>query len=153
MNTNTIAGRSLREIALYALAYLLWLATTLASIVAVLEIRLAVNTVCVLGRVDTYTLGVINQVCLLLVGFIAFVYVIYLEHYYREGVRLRCKPRPDESASLARVVPKGRVWEWLAGLGIDILARRFVWSFAIPLFLFFLSSTIVEMTLRAMETV
>ncbi len=152
MKTNSAVQRTPRGIALYVLAYVLWLLTMLICIAAVLQIRLAVNAVCVASQMDRYALGVVNQVCLLLGGFVAFIYVVYLEHYYRDGVTLRIRPpRPGgDSLDAARIVPKGRTWQWLAQLGLDILLRRFVITFAIPICLILLSLLVSELALGAM---
>ncbi len=149
MKTDIAAQRTPRGIALYVLAYVFWLLTLLMCLAAVLQIRVAVNAVCVAAGVDHYALGVIDQVCLLLVGLVAFVYAIYLEHYYRESVTLRITPpRPGgDSLAAARMVPKGRVWQWLARLGLDILLRRFAVTFAIPLCLFLLALVVLQIAL------
>ncbi len=154
MKTNTITRRTPREVTLYVLAYVLWLVTLLICILAVLQLRVAVNAVCLAAHVDRYTLSLIDQLCIILGGFLAFLYVMYLEHYYREGVTLRIRPpRPGgDSLNAARIVPKGRVWQWLAGLGLDILLRRFALTFAIPLCLILLALVVSGFALGAMVT-
>ncbi len=146
MKTDNVTRSTVREIAAYVLTYALWLITIIMSVLAVLEIRQAVNAIWVIMGVDSYSIALVNQVCLLLCGFAAFIYVMWLEHDYREGVRLRLSPRLDDKA---RSLPPSGILQRLAELGLDLMLRRFAITFAIPLCLYLLSLAVYEITLNA----
>ncbi len=147
MKTDQANQTSVREIVVYALAYALWLITMVMSIVAVLQIRVAVSALSVLNGADQYTVPLVDQACLLLLGLAAFIYVIWLEHYYREAVILRTKPKLTDKVP---PLPKGGILQGLGERGLDLLSRRFAFTFALPLGLFLLSLVAYERTLDAM---
>ncbi|MDH7487308.1 MAG: hypothetical protein QHJ81_13675 [Anaerolineae bacterium] len=106
----------------YALAYLLWLVSAAVCAAAVIQVRSTVNVLWVaLGR-DRYSLGLVNQVVLLLGGLAAFTYAVFLEGYYRAGAK-----RPY------------------------LLLQRFGVMIAIPLGVFLLALIMLEVTLRIMR--
>jgi hypothetical protein len=103
-------------------AYLLWLVSSAACLVAVIQLRAAVNVLGVALGGNRYALGLANQATLLLSGLAAFVYVIFLEHYYRESVQRR-----------------------------DSLLRRFAVTIAAPIGVVLVSLGAVEVGLRVMR--
>jgi hypothetical protein len=119
MKTEPASARTLKHTLLYVLAYLLWLVSSAACVVAVLQLRAAVNALWVALGGNRYSLGLANQVSLLLAGFAAFVYVIFLEGYYREAV----------------------------GHGASLF-RRFAVTMAVPVGVIVLSLAAVEIALR-----
>jgi hypothetical protein len=101
----------------YVLAYLVWLVSIAACVAALLQFQSAVNVLGVALGANRYALRLGNQVILLLGGLAAFVYVIFLEGYYREGV------------------------------GRGVLMRRFVKTIAVPLGVAVVSLALVEIAL------
>ena len=75
-----------RGVLLYVLAYVLWLVATALCVMAVIQFRSTVNALWIILGGDHYSLGLVNQVILLLGGLIALVSVMLLESYYRESV-------------------------------------------------------------------
>ncbi len=121
MKTDNPSPRTPKGILLHVLAYLLWLVSIAVCVAAVLQLRSTVNVLWVALGGDRYSLGLANQVTLLLGGLAAFVYVVFLEGYYREGVR--------RGASLL---------------------RRFAITIAVPLGVIALCLALLEIALRAL---
>ncbi len=136
MRKDNVTRPSLRSLILHAIAYALWVATILMSLAALLQVLVLVSAVWVAAGGDRYTASAINQVCILLGGLAAFVYVMWLEDYYGGAVRLRVHPKVGDKVP---PLPQGGVLHWLGERDMDILVRRFALSFAIPLALFLLS--------------
>jgi hypothetical protein len=68
MKTNLAASPALQDFLLYLLAYLLWLANIVVCLAAILQLRSTVNVLWVaLGR-SRWTLGLADQLSLLLGG-------------------------------------------------------------------------------------
>ena len=115
----------LYDILLHVLAYVLLLVTMVVCLAAVLEFRLSINVLWAVMRRSPYTLGLADQISLLVGGLLAFVYTVFLEGYYRNGVTQRGDK--DKSGR-----PRGRAAHWLAAAGLEVLLRRFAWTVAIP---------------------
>ncbi len=135
-----------RDLALYALSYTLWLATILVSVLAVLELRVAISALWVAAGGDRYTTSFLDQVSLLLGGSTAFVYVMWLEPYYEKGLQLRQSPKMDDKVP---ALPRGGAAHWLGTLRVDILLSRWAVTFAIPFALFLLSLVVYQIALNA----
>jgi hypothetical protein len=90
MKTESHSSLTPRYVLLYLLAYALWLTTTAACAMAVIQFRSTVSVLWIVNGGDRYSLGFVNQAVFLLGGLIAFVYVILLESHYREGKSPRC---------------------------------------------------------------
>jgi hypothetical protein len=86
VKTDTVPRTTLKGFLLYVLAYLLWLVNVVVCIVAVIEFRLTINVLWITTRHSRWTLGLANQLSLLLGDLAAFVYVVFLESYYRQSV-------------------------------------------------------------------
>ena len=153
MKTELAPRLTIKEILLYALAYLLWLVTIVVCVVAVLQLRSTANVLWAALGGDRYSLSVVNQVSLLLGGFAAFVYVVFLEGYYRESVNHKA-PQPEASNAVPAHGPTlrpSRLSRWLNCLGIAVLLRRFAITVAIPLGVIVLSLVLLEIALRVIH--
>ena len=105
----------------YVLAYLAWLVSIAACVAALFQFQSAVNVLGASLGANRYALRLLNQLTLLLGGLAAFIYVVFLEGYYR------------------------------AGAGRGVLLRRFAMTIAIPLGLAALSLALVEIALRTIR--
>ena len=138
---------------LYVLAYLLWLVTVVVCIVAVIEFRSAINVLWAVTGHSRYSLGLVNQLSLLLGGFAAFVYVVFLEGYYRRSVmprEQRLKAGSDVSTQ-GQALPQSRISQWLARSGFKVLLQRFAITIAIPLGLLVVSLVMTEVAWRGLH--
>jgi hypothetical protein len=125
--------KKLYDILLYMLAYALLLVTMAVSVVAVLESRSTLNVLWAATGHSSYTLGLADQLSLLLGGLAAFVYTVFLETYYRASVAQRGDKDLRATSELGRAArPRGQVAQWLVDAGLDVLLRRFAWTAAIP---------------------
>ncbi len=147
MKTESATRPSRHDVTAYVLVYMLWIITMLMSLQAVLQIRVAVSALAVLSGGNRYAVALVNQVCLLLGGFIAFVYVVWVERYYRRSVALRLHPVLSDKVP---PLPEGPVMRDLAVWGLDLLLRRFALTFAVPLVLYLLSLLAYQGALDAM---
>jgi hypothetical protein len=84
--TNFDRASSPKDILLYVAAYLLWFVNILVCAEAIIQIVSTVDFLWAALKGDRYVLSLINQATLLVGGFIAFVFVISLEHTYRACV-------------------------------------------------------------------
>jgi hypothetical protein len=131
---------------LYILAYLLWLVNALVCGAAVIQLSSIVTTLWVVFKGEKYTLSLVNQVGALLAGFVAFVYVMFLEGYYRASLT------PQSVAKSASVniqtQPLVRLIHWWTQPSLGTLLRRFIITTAIPLLVCLLSLAILELALH-----
>jgi hypothetical protein len=149
MKTNPAASPALPDFPLYLLAYLLWLANIVVCLAAVLQLHSTVNVLWVaLGR-SRWTLGLANQLSLLVGGVVAFAYVMFVESYYRQSVTHREKPPASgDVPAQAHTSTQGRISQWLTRAGLDVLLRRFTITTAIPLGVYIVSLAAVEVAWR-----
>jgi hypothetical protein len=117
---------TLHDVLLYLLAYALLLITAAVSVAAVLEFRSTLNVLWAVTGRSRYTLGLADQLALLVGGLAAFVYMVFLETYYRHGVA----QHSEKNVRVAQ--PRGRVAQWLIDAGLAALLRRFAGTAAIP---------------------
>jgi hypothetical protein len=149
MKTQIASSSTLKNILLYGLGYSLWLVNSMVCVVAVIQLRSAVNVIWVALGGDRYTLSLVNQLCLLLGGFVAFVYVMFLESHYRESVTQRKrKPETSEDVSARASTSPSRFARWLTDWGLGILLRRFAITTTIPLGVCLASLVALEIALR-----
>ena len=132
---------------LFVLAYLLWLVSIAACIVAVIEFRSAINVLWVMTGHSRWTLGLADQLSLLLGGLVAFVYVLFLESYYRRSIAPQSQ-RPETGTSVS---PQGQGSGRFNNQGLRILLRRFAWTVAVPIGLLVASLVIREAALRGLH--
>jgi hypothetical protein len=149
MKTESSSQSTLKRILLYVLAYLLWLVSIAVCIVAVIQLRSAVNVLWPALGGNRYSLSLVNQLVLLLGGLAAFIYVVFLEGYYRESVTHKAPRTSSADASLqAPASWQSRLSRRLTGAGLYVLLRRFVLATAIPLAVLALSFVLLEVALR-----
>jgi len=153
MKTNTASPLDLKDVLLYVLAYLLWLVNVVVCMAAVVQLRSTVNVLWIALRGDRYSLGLVNQLSLLLGGLAAFIYVVFLESYYRSSITSRGqKPHADGDAAVhTPAPPSGRISQGLDTAGLTVLLHRFMITTAIPLALVVVSLVVVEVVLRGLQ--
>ena len=132
---------------LFVLAYLLWLVSIVACIVAVIEFRSAINVLWAMTGHSRWTLGLADQLSLLLGGLVAFVYVLFLESYYRRGIAPQ-SPRPEIGTGVS---PQGQGSGRFNNQRLRVLLRRFARTFAVPIGLLVASLVIREAALRGLR--
>ena len=151
MKTELAPPQTLRRILLYALAYVLWLVNMAVCIAAIIQLRSTVNVLWVMLGGGRYSLGLANQLILFLGGLAGFMYVVFLESYYREGIARRVPPEAGSDVSVqAPASRQGWLSRWLTRAGMDVLLRRFAITSAIPLGVLALSLALLEVALRAL---
>jgi len=144
---------TLQRTLLYVLAYLLWLVNVVVCIVVVVEFRSAINVLWLMTGQSRYSLGLANQLSLLLGGFAAFVYVVFLEGYYRKSVMHR-DHKPDSGSDVStqgQASPQSRISQGLPGSGLLVLLKRFAITIAIPLGLLAVSLVMTEVAWRGLH--
>jgi hypothetical protein len=119
---------TVRDLLGYALAYLFWLVAAAMAMLAVFELRNALNVIWPSlgsGIQWEWTLRPIDRFGLVFLGLVWLVYAIFCEHYYRSAiteVRFR-----DYRGKVAPALESERT-SWAARLlarsGLDILAYR-----------------------------
>jgi hypothetical protein len=147
MNAKDVFSPNLQTILLEGLAYLLWLVNILVCVSAVIEIASMANALWVMFGGDRYSLSLVNQVCLLLGGLSAFIYVMVLNSYYREGTKQVRRPERNSPALRAPVLPPSRLGGWSFDPRVTNLLRRFAITTAIPLGMFILLWAAVQVAL------
>lgn len=151
MKTESASAQTLKRIPLYTLAYLLWLVNMVACVAAIIQLRSTTNVLWVALGGDSYSLGLANQLILLLGGLAGFIYVVFLEGYYRDAVARRAPPEASSDVALqAPASRQGRLSRWLTRVGLHVLLRRFAMTTALPLGVFGLSFALLEVALRAL---
>lgn len=153
VRTKSIPSQTLKDVLLHVFAYLLWLVNIVTCAAAVIQLRSTVNVLWVAFGGDRYSLGVANQVSLLLGGFAAFVYVVFLESYYRQSVTqgIQKSEASRDGSAQPPALRQSRLAQWLARAGLGVLLRRFAITTAIPLGLLVVFLMMNEVALRAMR--
>jgi hypothetical protein len=139
-----VSRTTLKDILLFVLAYLLWLASIVACSVAVVEFRSTINVLWLMTGHSRWTLGLVDQLSVLSGGLVAFVYVVFLESYYRRGVTQQSK-KPETGNDVSS---PSRVSQRLNNLALYVLLRRFAWTMAIPIGLLVASLAMRQVALR-----
>ena len=116
-----------QDILLYALAYLLWLINIVVCTVVVIEFRSTINLLWMTTGHSRWTLGLADQLSVLVGGLVAFVYIMFLESYYRRSIMPQSKP-----GTVNDVSSPSRVSQRFDSQGLYVLLRRFAWTIAIP---------------------
>jgi hypothetical protein len=133
MKTKIAISPDLEDILLEGFGYLLWLVNILVCVAALFQIGSIVNTLWIMFGGDRYTLTLVNQVWLLLGGFIAFVYVMVLYGDYRECARRVRQPVKASAALGTPILDPGRPASRPTESRVVALLRRFAVTTAIPL--------------------
>ena len=81
-----VTRTTLQEVLLYVLAYLVWLISIAVCIVVVIEFRSTINLLWMTTGHSRWTLGLADQLSVLLGGLVAFVYIMFLESYYGRSI-------------------------------------------------------------------
>jgi uncharacterized membrane protein len=153
MKTNTASSLASKGILLHVLAYLLWLVSVVVCVAAVVQLRSTVNVLWVAFRGNRYSLGLVNQLSLILGGLAAFVYILFLEYYYRSSITRRGQKSQagGEAAAHASAPPSGRIAQWVNTEGLSVLLRRFAITISVPLGLCVASLGALEIALRSLR--
>jgi hypothetical protein len=143
---------TIRDIFGYILAYMCWLCTAAAGMLAFLQARNALNSIWPAlgsGNQWRWLLRPVDRFGLLLMGLLWLVYVIFVEQHYRSAITLvrvrRLKTRTDPSSVPVLAPPRGWFMKLLHRLGLDVLAMRFVPTLMLPLVLFVISYLIQQL--------
>jgi hypothetical protein len=151
MKINSVSPFAAKDFLLYILAYLLWLVNVVVCLAAVIQFRSAANVLWIALGYSRWTLGVVNQLSVLLGGLAACIYVVFLESYYRRSATRRVqKPEGSDVSLQAQVLHQGRIAQWLTDPRLAVLLRRFAVTTAIPLSLVVASLVITEVALRSL---
>ena len=149
MKTDFVPSTDLKSILLYVVVYLLWFLNTLVCVAAVIQLQSTVNVFWVALGGDRYTLSLVNQVVILLGGFVAFVCVVSLEGYYRGSIVHRDK-KPTKNDMITPQY-QNRLAQWLTNSGVDVLLRRFAITTAIPIGVLVICLVALEVALRILQ--
>jgi hypothetical protein len=143
---------TIRDVFGYMLAYMCWIITAAAGLLALLQARQALNSIWpVLGSGTQWRwiLRPVDRFGLVLMGLLWLVYVIFVEQHYRDGITLvrtyRFKARTDPSSLPAPARPQGWLVKMLHRLGLDILATRVLPTLMLPLVLFVIGYLIQQL--------
>jgi hypothetical protein len=134
---------TIRDIFGYLVAYMCWLSTAAAGMLAVLQAHNTLNVLWPLGGTQfewRMLLRPVRNFGLLLAGLVWLVYVIFCEQHYRNAITLirerRQKKLMDPSSVPVLAPPQGWFMKVLARLGLDVLAMRFLPTLMLPLVIF-----------------
>ena len=144
---DTMSRTTVKDMLLFVLAYLLWLVSIVACIVAVVELRSTMNLLWVMAGHSRWTLGVADQLSVLLGGVVALVYIMFLESYYRRSIAQRSEKPGDGNDVLSQNQVSGR----LNDQRLCVLLRRFAWTIAIPIGLSVVSLVMRQAALRLLR--
>jgi hypothetical protein len=149
MKTDFVPSTNLKNVLLYGVVYLLWFLNALICVAVVIQFQSTVNVVWIALGGDRYTLSLVNQVCLLLGGFVAFVYVMSLEGYYRDSITHR-DGEPAKSDAIT-TQQQTRLIQRLNDSGLGLLLRRFAITTAIPIGVLIACLVALEIALRILQ--
>lgn len=120
----------LQDLVAYAIGYAFWFVGAAIGLVAIFQARNALNTIWpVFGDSNQWRwlLRPIDRFGLLFLGLVWLVYVIFMEHYYRESITLlRMKRDGLHTTASIETVPQNGVMRFLRRLGLDVLMWRIV---------------------------
>ncbi len=77
----------MREAERYVIGYLLWVISVALAIIDMLVGRGLVMRIATRTDANRWILGAVDRFGILILGLIAFAFVLFCEYYYREGVR------------------------------------------------------------------
>ena len=134
----------------YLLAYACWLVAAALSVLTMLQIRNALNTVLPALGANRWIVRTADRFSLLLLGLVALSYLIFLEHFYRSNIDIA---RNRRAKALLHPPPQmqdsrgNRVTKLLRREGLDVLGRRLVPTMAVPLALYAMGYLIQQLSL------
>jgi hypothetical protein len=119
-----------RHVVGYILAYLLWILVIAIGMVAVLEARNALNVVWPLlgsGIHWQWVLRPVDRFGLVFAGLVWLVYAIFAEDWFRLAITA-VRRREQKGVRAPALAAEHAMWpaRYLARLGLDVLASRFV---------------------------
>ena len=131
---------TLRDVIGYITAYLCWVCTGAASMLAMLQARQALNVLWPAAGGSRWVLRAVDRFSLVLMGLLWLIYVVFCEHHYRTAITVvrvrRHKARTDPGSVPPLPPPQGWSMKMLRRLGLHVLAMRFVPTLMLPLVLF-----------------
>ncbi|MBI5032920.1 MAG: hypothetical protein HZB51_20560 [Chloroflexi bacterium] len=135
-----VTSPTLNHILLYGLIYILWFVNIVVCVAALAQVRSLVSVLWIAAGNDVYSFGLINSICLLVGGIVAFTFVMFLEGYYRASFErpVQATASPDQSS----------IRQKLTNWKLDILLRRFAMTTAIPLGVLIVAWVALEIALR-----
>jgi|GEM_PF-4797810 len=137
-----------RDILAYLIAYGLWLICAVVGLLAVFQVRNSLNFIWPLISTTNqwrWILRPVNNFGLVFLGLLWLVYVIWIEHLFRNGVTiLRARREGLNVVASIPDVPDRVFWRFLRRLNIDVVVRRFVVFFAIPAAVFIVAWALQE---------
>ncbi len=137
----------IQDVFAYIVAYAFWIIGAAIGLVTVFQTRNTLNTIWpVFGSSNQWrwTLRPIDRFGLLFMGLIWLVYVIFIEHYYRDGVTvLRFKRDGLHTSAPITNVPANAAMRFLHKLGLDVLVWRVVITIA-PLVAVFVAIYLIQ---------
>jgi hypothetical protein len=145
MKAKDVFSPNLKPTLLEGLAYLLWLVNILVCVGALIQISSIADALWVMFGGDRYSLSLLNQVCVLLGGLSAFIYVMILQGYYRDSVTQDRRQEGDHAAVRPPVFSSSSSAGWSTNYGVINLLRRFAITTAIPVGMFILSLTALQL--------
>ena len=133
----------------YLIAYMCWICTAAAGMLAILQARNALNVLWPAAGGSHWVLRPVDRFGLILMGLLWLVYVIFCEQHYRSAITVvrvrRLKARTDPGSVPALAPVQGWFMKMLRRLGLDILALRFLPTLMLPLVLFVIGYLLAQL--------
>ncbi len=137
MKSDSLPSTKRKNVLLSAIVYLLWFIVALISVAVVVQFQSTVVALWIGFGGDRYTLSFLNQVCILVGGLGAFIYVVFIEGYLRASISQSKKPVAHQNLLVRR----------LTNWGIYFLLKRFIIAIAIPSSLIVICFVVLEIGL------
>ena len=141
----------------YLIAYMCWICTAAAGMLAMLQARNALNVIWPAAGGSHWVLRPVDRFGLVLMGLLWLVYVIFVEQHYRTAITLarlrRLKARTDPASVPVMTPPQGWFMKMLRRLGLDILAMRFLPTLLLPLVLFVIAYLLWQFGFQLMKNI
>jgi hypothetical protein len=124
-----------RDLLGYLLAYWFWIMGAALGMVALFVIRQMLNVMWPALGGSRWVLRAVDRFALVFLGLVWLVYSIFMEQFLRMAItevrERRHKARVDPSPN-PPPEPKGALMRHLRKIGLDILAKRVVYSIGMP---------------------
>ena len=126
---------TLRDLLGYLLAYWFWILGAAVAMVALFVIRQMLNVMWPALGGNRWVLRALDRFGLVFLGLVWLVYSIFMEQFLRTAVtevrerRLKARVNPSPNPPPE---PKSALMRHLRKIGLDILAKRVVYSIGIP---------------------
>lgn len=143
---------TVRDLFGYGLAYLLWFLTLSVAMVAMLEVRNALNAAWpVLGSGSqwTWTLRTVDRFGLVFLGLVWLSYEILAEYRYRMAITaVRVRQFRGKKAPALNDERSHWALRYLARMGLDLLAPRFAVTILPPVAIWLVSYLVKQLAFR-----